>query len=251
MPDFRIIILAAGEGKRMNAGQAKVLVKLRGRPMLLRVLDAVKASGVDAKPIVVIAAGQRGEEVKHACASYDVTCVVQSQQLGTGHAVQVCQSVVGDAGHVMVLYGDQPLIKAATIKRLADEHAASGNFLTMASATVADFSDWRSSFKGFGRILRNQTNEVIAIIESKDAAPEQLESEKEVNPAYFCFQASRLWQELKKLNTNNAQAELYLTDLVALTAGEPKTIINIDPVEALGINSPEGLAQAEALLNAE
>ena len=119
----------------------------------------------------------------------------------------------------------------------------------MMTTTVQDFEDWRRPFYDFGRIVRNAGGEVVGIVEKKDATPEQL-SIKELNPALFCFDAQWLWKYLPNIQNKNAQGEYYLTDLIHMAIGDGFRIasMNIDPLESIGVNTPEHLALAERLL---
>jgi len=248
---FRIIILAAGEGKRMHSSLPKVLVTLQGKPMLCRLLDAVVAAAIDPRPIVVIAGAQRGELVREATAGYTMEYVVQEQQLGTAHAVQMCQQAAQGAEHVMILSGDHPLMSAATLRRFSQEHLAQHASLSMMTTTVPDFDHWRQAFSQFGRILRDEHGHISGIVDSKDATALQLEI-REVNPAYFCFRSDWLWGQINRVGRENAQGEYYLTDLVAIAhaSSVPVSTIPVEPFEALGINSAEHLKEVERLLAA-
>jgi bifunctional UDP-N-acetylglucosamine pyrophosphorylase / glucosamine-1-phosphate N-acetyltransferase len=229
MDDIQVIILAAGEGKRMhNPVLPKVLISLRGQPIIVvgNKADLIKARLGPAYPYVY-----------------------QAQQLGTGHAVAVTRAIVeGKAKHIMVLYGDHPFVSAQTIQKIAQTHLDSQAVLTMATTTVADFDDWRASFDLFGRVVRDDNNQILKIVERKDAMPE-IAAIKEVNPAYFCFQADWLWSHIDKIQNNNAQAEYYLTDLVDLAFQEKQKIATVDisPREALGVNTAEHLDLLEKL----
>lgn len=246
----RIIILAAGKGKRMGpADRPKVLHTILGKPMLAYVLDAVVDSGVDAKPVVVV--GHMAEHVRTVCGD---ACdyATQTELKGTGDAVMRARPLLeGSAEHVMVLVGDQPFVTAGTIRRVADMHLASGATLTIGTVTVDDFDAWRAPFADFGRIVRGPDGAIERIVEVKDAAPEQL-AIKEINPSYYCFKADWLWKNLELLTTDNAAGELYLTDLLgrAIAAGEKVQTVPVPPDEALGVNTLEQLAIAEALMKA-
>ena len=238
---MQIVVLAAGHGKRMENNELpKVLVLFRNKPLVQYLMEAIKASGVCEKPVVVV--GQKAEQVKTALGP-DYIYVLQTEQRGTGHAVAAARSVLeGKVDTIMVLYGDQPLISPATIKKIAEAHVNSSSVLTMATVTVPDFNDWRQGFYDFGRVIRDKAGKITAIVEKKDATTEQLET-KEVNPSYFCFKAQWLWQNLEKLSDSNTQHEYYLTDLVGLACeqGEPITTVTVEPREALGVNTPEQL----------
>lgn len=246
----RIIILAAGKGKRMGpSDRPKVLHTILGKPMLAYVLDAVVESGVDAKPVVIV--GHMAEHVRAVCGE---ACdyATQTELRGTGDAVARARPLLeSSAEHVLVLVGDQPFVTSSSIRRIADAHAASGATLTLGTVTVPDFEEWRTPFIDFGRIIRGVDGAVQRIIEVKDASPEQL-AIKEINPSYYCFKADWLWKSLEGLTTDNAAGEFYLTDLLAkaIADGEKVQTVPIPPDEALGVNTLEQLAIAEALMKA-
>lgn len=245
---MRIIVLAAGEGKRMGGGDLpKVLVPLRGRPIVSYLLDAILASGVDSRPSIVI--GKHAELVRESLGSgFDY--VLQDRQLGTGHAVMAARELLeGSTEHIMVLYGDHILLSPHTIQRLAETHIREGNTLTLATSLVPDFDDWRRGFYEFGRIIRSADGKLERIVEKKDASPDELVV-REINPAYFCFNAAWLWRSLLALKNDNAQGEYYLTDLLALAVKKQEKIgsIAIEPKEALGVNTREQLALVESFV---
>ena len=238
---IRIVILAAGHGTRMKSELPKVLERVKGKPMIKYLLEAVRKSGIKSKPVIVV--GYEKEKViKELGSDYDY--VIQEKQLGTGHAVMVAREILkNDADHVIVLYGDHPLVKPETIKKLREHHLKSKGKVTMATFTVTDFNDWHSIFyKNFSRIIRDKNGDIVKDVQFKDASDEE-KKVRELNPCYFCFEAKWLWENLKKLNTDNAQKEYYLTDLVKIAMREKNKIesIEIDPHEALGINSKEEL----------
>ena len=234
---IKIVVLAAGHGKRMASGEVpKVLVEFKGRPLIQHLLSAVKLSKVCERPVIVI--GQKAEQVM-ATLGNDYDYVIQSEQKGTGHAVLTAKELLENKiESVMVLYGDQPLISADTIKKLAEFHLASGAEITMGLVKIDDFLDWRQNFYDFGRVIRDSSGKIVKIIEKKDATSEELKI-TEVNPSYFCFKTEWLWNNLDKLQNNNAQQEYYLTDLVGLAVAEGKNInsVLINTKEALGVNN--------------
>lgn len=244
----RIIILAAGKGKRMGASdRPKVLHTILGKPMLAYVLDAVVESGVDAKPVLIV--GHMAEHVRAVCGD---ACdyAIQTELKGTGDAVMRARPLLeGAADDVMVLVGDQPFVTSATIRRVTDMHLAAGATLTLGTVTVPDFEAWRSPFADFGRIVRGPDGSVRRIVEVKDASPDEL-AIKEINPSYYCFKAPWLWKTLESLTSDNASGEFYLTDLLgkAIASGEKVQTVAIPPEEALGVNTLEQLAIAEALM---
>jgi|SRR3989344_778375 len=245
---MRVVILAAGKGKRMNHELPKVLIALEGKPMLSHLLYAVEKSGVDSKPAIVVAPGNIDIIKQSVGDNYDY--VVQKEQLGTGDAVRSTRALLeGKTDVVMVLYGDHPFLKPETIKTLRDFHRKEGTVLTMMTISVPDFEGWRKPFYDFGRVIRDGQGEVVDIIEKKDTTPDQLKI-REVNPSFFCFRADWLWPNLEKLTNKNAQGEYYLTDLVriAIQGGERIASVDVNPQESIGVNTPEHLALANTLV---
>ncbi len=232
----KIVILAAGKGKRMQSEDPKVLAKLAGKHLIRHLLEEVeKVSGE--KPIVVV--GYKAELVKKELGDACVY-VEQKEQLGTGHALSVTRVRVGNASQVMVLQGDMPFITAGTIKKLLEVHLDSRAKITAATCQVGDFNDWREAFISFGRVLRTGDN--VEIKEYRDANP--LEKKiKEVNAGAYVFETGWLWENLGKIGNKNDQKEYYLTDLLKITSEEKEkiTTVPIDPREALGANTKEEL----------
>ncbi|MFH1405425.1 MAG: NTP transferase domain-containing protein [Patescibacteria group bacterium] len=245
---FRIIILAAGKGKRMgNGDKPKALTPVGGKPILQYLVESIESSKVDGVPVVVT-----GPEKIRLCDEFGGRCdyVSQMEQLGTGHAVMVSKDMVIDSDALIVLYGDHPFISANTLKRLTARHAFGDNTITMMTTTVPSFDDWYSAFTHWGRILREpQSGHIIGIREYKDTN-DQERGIKEVNPALFCFDSTWLWENIEKLNNNNAQQEYYLTDLIEMAVEQGKRISSLDvaPEEAIGINTPQECKVAEDLI---
>lgn len=244
---MRVIILAAGHGKRMNHELPKPLVPLCGKPMIGYLLDAIADSGVCADPVIVVSPDNQELFREELGDAYHY--VVQHEQLGTGHATAAAKELLEESQEpIMVLYGDMPFVSKETLAAVADRARESQAMLTMATTIVPDFEDWRTAFKSFSRVIRDENNDVVRTVEMKDATPEELQI-KEVNPAFMCFQSAWLWKHLEKLNNNNAQGEYYLTDLIRLATEEGNTIatVQIEPKEALGINTKEHLALCEEI----
>ena len=242
---IHIIVLAGGKGKRMESELPKVLVTLRGKPMIRHLLESIKASGVCDKPSIVVGYG-KDLVMQELGSTYQYA--IQAEQLGTGHAVMSAEKDI-DAGveNVMILYGDNPYVRPESITKLADTHITSGRKITMATVALPDFNDWRTFFyKNFSRIVRDEHNNIIRSVEFKDTTDEEKKI-TEVNPCYFCFNARWLWEKLHTLKNDNAQQEYYLTDLVqiAMHEGEPIASIQIEPSEALAANSKEELSLLE------
>ncbi|MSU75137.1 MAG: hypothetical protein EXS55_01310 [Candidatus Magasanikbacteria bacterium] len=238
-----VVILAAGEGKRMQSALPKVMNELKNRPLVDYVVGAVEQAGI--KPVVVVS---RRDNLVQNYLGERANYVVQEKQLGTGHAVAQTEAGLKDEGHIVVLYGDMPFITTKSINKLIGEHTATQATITLATITVLDFNEWRSSLKDFGRIVRDASGGIIKSVELKDAIPEEAMS-SELNPCYYVFESGWLWENLKKLKNENSQGEYYLTDLIgmAVSSGKKISSVAIDPKEAIGINTKEGLAMAEKL----
>lgn len=248
-----LVILAGGKGKRMQeeAGNdlPKVLQPMGGKPLIRHLLDGLR--DVDVRitwpPVIVI--GHGGELVQQELGPAYMY-VWQKEQLGTGHAVLQARPVLeGKADHVLVLYGDHPLVPVVVVNMIADAHLAHHNTLTLATATVEDFDDWRVALISYGRVMRDAGGNLQRIVEYKDATSEE-RAVREVNVGYYCFRASWLWPHLEQLRNENAQREYLLTDVVAMAIqeGEPAEAVSIDPRAALGVNTFEDLERVEALL---
>ena len=231
---LEIVILAAGLGKRMRSGLPKVLHPLAGRPLLAHVLDTARA--LNAQKIVVVH-GHGAEAVRAAFPDGAIAWALQSEQLGTGHAVQQAMPHLEAGGDVLVLYGDVPLVREATLRRLLE---ASREGVALLTAELDDPS-------GYGRVLRDQAGRVARIVEHKDAAASE-RAIREINAGFFALGAQRLAGWLKKITNRNAQKEYYLTDIVALAVAEEVPVIAVkaeDPWEVAGVNSKRELADLE------
>ncbi|MEK7099199.1 MAG: NTP transferase domain-containing protein [Patescibacteria group bacterium] len=243
----RVVVLAAGRGTRMRSEIPKVLVPLNGRPMIGYLLDAIKESGADQRPVMVVG---DNEYLMRSTLGDGYDYVRQCEQLGTGHAVQCTEPLLKDkTDTVIVLYGDHPFVSADTIANLTALHQREGCVLSMMTTVVEDFNDWRAPFADFSRVLRDAAGHITAVAEAKDATSEQREL-REVNPAFFAFQAAWLWEHLALLKNNNAKNEYYLTDLVRIAIGEGQCIASlaIDPAESIGVNTPEHLSFAARII---
>ncbi|MBS3140917.1 NTP transferase domain-containing protein, partial [Candidatus Woesearchaeota archaeon] len=214
MEKVQIIILAAGKGKRMNSEDIpKVLIEINNEPIIKYALKSIKESKICKKPIIVI--GFQGQKVVQALGT-NYNYIEQKEQLGTGHAVGVCKDhLENKAENILVLYGDHPTITPKMLKDLVKSHIESKSVITLTTIKIPDFNDWRSAFYSSGRIIRNNKGEVSAIVEKKDASPEQLNI-TELNASYLCFNAKWLWENITKLKNNNSQKEYYLTDFLKL-----------------------------------
>lgn len=248
----KIIILAAGKGKRMKNGNGlpKVLSPLNGQPLILHLLHRVKQSGIDSCPIIVV--GHAADQVRQTCGPA-YTYVEQTEQLGTAHAVeQALPTVPKNTDAIIVLYGDHPLTSPLTIKTLHLLHQGTKADISLLTATVPHFNGWQKPFYDFGRIIRDKiTGNITHIIEKKDAEPEELNI-REINPGMYCFNKAWLARHIDRISNNNTQGEYYLTDLVRLAIRQGAKLVSLpsDPVQALGINTPEHLALTEKLVTA-
>lgn len=239
-----VLILAAGEGKRMKSDLPKVMHELKGKPMIDFAVKAVENSGITSKPLLVVSAKNKLiQDYLKGRAEY----VVQREQLGTGHAVAVTEDWFKEENkeeikNIVVLYGDMPFISSESIKRLLGEHEKTRNVLTLMTTTVPNYDGENSKFKEFGKIVRDSKGKIEKIVELKDA--NELEKNiLEVNTGFFCFDAAWLWSHLKMLRNNNAQGEYYLTDLVqlAIKGGYPISSVAINSSEAVGVNTKDQL----------
>ncbi len=231
---LHVVILAAGEGKRMKSALPKVLQKIAGRPMLGHVIATARALEPAGIHIVY---GHGGEQVREAFSSQsDLRWTEQVERLGTGHAVQQAMPDVPQDARLLVLYGDVPLIRAETLQRLLESNGRVG-------VLVADLEDPT----GYGRVLRDAQGMVARIIEQKDAS-EQERAIRTVNTGILVADGEPLRRWLERLENNNAQGEYYLTDIFASAAAEfaPAGMVHVDdPVEVEGANDPWQLAQLE------
>jgi len=231
---LHVVILAAGEGKRMKSALPKVLQPIGGRPMLAHVIDTARA--LEPAGIHVVH-GHGGEAVQAAFAGQDdLRWVEQAQQLGTGHALQQAMPAIPEAVDVLVLYGDVPLTAPGTLRRLL---AAPG----LLRVLVAEPEDPA----GYGRILRDAQGRVAAIVEQRDADEEQRRI-RTVNTGIVAAESDPLKRWLARLSSDNSQGEYYLTDVFAMAAEEynPAEMVLVDdPLETEGANDPWQLAQLE------
>lgn len=233
------IILAAGKGKRMGSDLPKVLLEVCGRPMVRYVLEAVRAAGFEQ---VVVVVGHRAELVRKELAGEPgVSFAEQKEQLGTGHAVMMCrEAIAAQTGPVLVLAGDSPMVQVSSLKAVLAEFTEQRPACLLGTATKVDPS-------GLGRVVRDVTGEFLAIVEEKDATPDE-RAIKEVNMSTYVFAAGDLLWSLDQLTADNAQREYYLTDCpgVLKKAGKSVVAANVlQPCEALSINTPAELAAVE------
>jgi bifunctional UDP-N-acetylglucosamine pyrophosphorylase/glucosamine-1-phosphate N-acetyltransferase len=234
-PPLHVIVLAAGAGTRMKSARPKVLMPLAGRPLLAHVIDAARTL----QPAEIhIVHGHCGEQVQAVFADQaDLRWALQAERLGTGHAVEQALAGVPDGARVLVLYGDVPLTRAATLQRLL---AADGGF-SLLTTRLADPH-------GYGRVLCDAGGRVRAVVEEKDADATQ-RAVNLVNTGILVADAGALRGWIKRLDRDNAQGEYYLTDIFGMAAAENLPALSVecsDPVEAAGANNPLQLTELEA-----
>ncbi len=228
------VILAAGQGTRMKSTLPKVLHPILGKPMIHYSIDAVKrVTGHRSYTII----GFGGHLIRQQLG--DATeYIIQDPQLGTGHALQTAAAALqGEADFILVTLADMPLIRQETMQAIVDAHAKGVGPITMLTVRTRDA-------RGFGRVLRNPEGKVLAIVEEAQASNEQLQIE-ELNTSVYCFTASWLWQALDRIPMS-PKGEYYLTDLVEIAVAgglQVQTVTLADPVEAIGINSRDHLAE--------
>jgi bifunctional UDP-N-acetylglucosamine pyrophosphorylase/glucosamine-1-phosphate N-acetyltransferase len=227
----------------MKLGRPKVLAPLCGRSMVEWVVD--QALALDPRRVLVVV-GHGGEQVRETVTALDprVSCVEQKEQLGTGHALQMCLPELGDdPGLVVLLYGDMPLLTTASLERLCAAQAETGGGMAMLTSEPSDP-------RGFGRILRDDAGGVQAIVEEKDASPEQ-RAVREVNLGVYAFDGVDLVRVLPQLSNENAQGEYYVTDVVGMLVAQERRVAAVvleDESEAIGVNTCTHLAEARAEL---
>lgn len=240
MPNLAAVIMAAGKGTRMKSKLPKVMHPLAGKPLIEHVLGAVNQVGID-QPLVILG---HGREVVAARISERANIVVQAEQFGTGHAVMQAMPYLDDVENVLILSGDQPLLKPETLRALIERHNVQGVAATVLTASMDEPY-------GYGRIIKKD-EQLVKIVEEKDATPEERQI-KEINTGTYCFKVSALREALTKITPQNAQGEYYLTAVfdIFLKQGEKMiTYCTSDSHEALGINSRGQLAEAEGIFRA-
>lgn len=241
MNSIGVILLAAGQGKRMKSGLPKVLHSLCGKPLFLHPLEI--AQKLQPGKIVVVI-GHGAESVQRSYTGTDVSWVVQEQQLGTGHAVLCARKMFNDfSGDILILSGDVPLITQSTLNAMIDRHRVQRAALTLMTACLQDPS-------GYGRILRDDGGAISGIVEERDATVIEKQI-KEVNAGVYVASPEFLFSALERVNNHNQQQEYYLPDIVTIGLAQKRKIATFgvdDPHEMMGINTREELAAMEKIL---
>ena len=237
-----VVILAAGLGTRMKSRQAKVLHRAGGKSLVENVVDTALQLAPAERIFVVV--GHQAEDVRKAVATPGIGFIEQKEQKGTGHAVAIGRPVLaGLDGYLLVLYGDSPLLRVETLRRLIQAEAPGDAACVLLTAIMEDPT-------GYGRVIHDASGAVAAVVEQKAGSPEQL-AIREANMGIYCFRADLFWKHAGELTTNNPAGEYYLTDMAEILsrAGHRVEAMRIDDArEALGINNRIELAYADRLL---
>jgi UDP-N-acetylglucosamine diphosphorylase/glucosamine-1-phosphate N-acetyltransferase len=239
-----VVIQAAGLGKRMKSTKAKVLHEVLGKPMVLYVVETARSVAGDA---IVVVIGNQAEEIRRVISEAgEVTFAYQQQQLGTGHAVMSALPYISEnCEQVVVLCGDVPLVSESTLNTMIADHIKAGRDATLLSVEL-------ERPIGYGRVLLDHRHQVYGIIEEADANPEQ-RAIRTVNSGIYCLKHRFLADTLPRLTRSNAQGEFYLTDIIKIgyeMGCKIGACRGSDPLEVLGINTVDDLAQVEAVLAA-
>jgi bifunctional UDP-N-acetylglucosamine pyrophosphorylase/glucosamine-1-phosphate N-acetyltransferase len=237
-----VVILAAGLGTRMKSRKAKVLHRAGGKTLVEHVVDTALELAPAERIFVVV--GHQAAEVRQAVSTPGIGFIEQQEQKGTGHAVMVGREALsGLGGYLMILYGDSPLLRAETLKRLIQTEAEGDAAGVLLTARMADPT-------GYGRVIRNDRGHVAAVVEQKAGTPEQL-AIREANMGIYCYRADLFWKHVDEIRPENPAHEYYLTDMVEILnrAGHHVEALEIDDErEALGINTRLELAEVDRLL---
>ncbi len=234
------VILAAGAGTRMKSKKPKVLHEICGKPMVTHVTSQAKKAGADN---IIVVVGHGADKVQGKIQDGDLRFVLQEKQLGTGHAVMQAKDLIPDEGDVFVLCGDTPLITAETLTDFAKFHEEKKNAVTVLTAI------FENPF-GYGRIIRGDDDQLLRIVEQKDASEDE-KAVKEVNAGMYCMRADFLKENITKLSSDNAQNEYYITDLIAMAVesgcGAGAYTVS-DSDEIMGVNNRVQLSQATEVM---
>ncbi len=239
-PQVCALVLAAGKGTRMRSPLPKALVPLAGRGLTRRMLDALEGAGVTDNIVVV---GHRAAEVRAALGD---ACryAIQQQQLGMAHAVASAREEVGEARHVMVVVGDSPLLRSASVVALLEHHLKTGAACTFLTASFPE------PVPPYARVIRDEQGRLLRCVEERDATVAE-KAVRELLTSHYVFEARALWPYLDQVPAHPVTGEHYLTDIVPLLleARERVEVVDIeDHGELVGLNTPEELAWAEARL---
>ena len=238
--ELRVIILAAGKGTRMNSDLPKVLHKLNGKALLDFVLD--ESELLNPIETILVVGFKKEQVISHTENRINLKYATQIEQLGTGHAVlQTEELLKNNKGHIIILYGDVPNIKASTLRPIIDEHIINDRDLTLITAEIDDPS-------GYGRIIRDKNGNLLKIVEEKDCDDDERKI-KEWNPGIYIFKIPGVFEVLNNIKSNNASKEYYLTDAIEL-AQQSNMQINAIKIansnEVIGVNTADQLEELES-----
>ena len=238
--ELRIMVLAAGKGTRMKSDLPKVLHNLQGSPLIDYVLN--ESELLNPSEIILVVGFKKEIIISHTKKRYNLKYITQREQLGTGHAVLQSEELLKNKnGHILILYGDVPNIKASTLQPIVDHHIINNCDLTLITAEINDPT-------GYGRIIRDENYNLLKIVEEKDCNDNEKKI-KECNPGIYIFKIPEIFKILNKIKTNNASKEYYLTDAIELAQHSNMKInaIKIDNSdEVIGVNTTDQLEELES-----
>ena len=237
--ELRVVILAAGKGTRMNSDLPKVLHKLQSKPLIDYVID--ESELLNPKEIILVVGFKKERVIKHTESRINLKYATQIEQLGTGHAVlQTNELLKNKRGHILILYGDVPNIKASTLQPIVNDHISNNRDLTLITAEIDDPT-------GYGRIIRDKNGNLLKIVEEKDCSDDEKKI-KEWNPGIYIFKIPEVFKILNNIKTNNASKEYYLTDAIGLAQQSNMQIKAIkieNSDEVIGVNTADQLKELE------
>ncbi|HVO65147.1 MAG TPA: NTP transferase domain-containing protein [Syntrophales bacterium] len=240
--EISAIILAAGKGKRMKSGLAKVLHPICGKPMLTYSVDVARAVGVGKIAVVI---GHQADVIRDAFRDQGLIFVEQREQLGTGHAVLQAKNTFHNFdGTILILCGDVPLLLPSTVKSLIESHFSGKATLTVLTTLLDDPS-------GYGRVIKGAEGEVLRIVEEKDASCDEKKI-REINTGIYCVECKFLFQAVEEIGNENVQKEYYLTDIVGIACRKgfkTRSLIAADSIEVMGVNTLDDLKRASAYMS--
>ena len=241
----QLVILAGGQGKRMNSDLPKPLIKIAGKTIIESLLERMRP--LLPKPVIII--GYKGELIKNTLGPSYIYAE-QKEQKGTADALLASKDALDGVETVAVMHGDHPLVSLETIRELLGLIREKKTVMTLATLKFSDFEKEGKVMARAGRIIRNADGSVNRIVEFKDASEEERKI-TEINPSYYCFDTKWLWENIGKVKPNNAAKEYYLTDLLGIATMQGHKVYSVEvknPFEGMGVNTPEELAVVENYL---